>query len=119
MTTATRNFTIVLVCCVVGATLQRVVSSVPSAKNMQTQTVERLFHVAPPGPQDSRYAYVPFDVLPHAVRIRISYQYDRAKGANTIDIGLLDARSSNSDTDPKGFRGWSRGRRPQLLISTG
>jgi predicted metal-dependent phosphoesterase TrpH len=84
---------------------------------MQTQTVERLVHVAPPGPRDSRYAYVPFDVPSHAARIKISYQYERLNGANTIDIGLFDARSSNSDTDPKGFRGWSGGRRSEFFIS--
>ncbi|MDQ3254704.1 MAG: CehA/McbA family metallohydrolase [Acidobacteriota bacterium] len=85
--------------------------------NMQARTVERHVHLAPPGANDSRYAYVPFDVPPHAVRVSVSYQYDRAQGANTIDIGLFDARSTGSDTDPRGFRGWSGGRRSEFSIS--
>jgi predicted metal-dependent phosphoesterase TrpH len=96
---------------------RRVVTSVPNVKNIQTQTTERLVHVAPPGPRDSRYVYVPFDVPSHAARIKISYQYERANGANTIDIGLFDERSTSSDTDPQGFRGWSGGRRSEFFIS--
>ena len=61
--------------------------------------------------------YIPFDVPAHAVRISVSYQYDRANGANTIDIGLFDARSTGSDTDPRGFRGWSGGRRSEFFVS--
>jgi hypothetical protein len=79
--------------------------------------VERHIHINPPGANESRYVYVPFDVGPHAVRINISYQYDRAKGANTIDIGLFDERSTGSDTDPRGFRGWSGGRRSEFFVS--
>ena len=87
----------------------------------QTQTTTRVVHIVPPGPNDSRYTYIPFDVPPQAVRIGISYQYDRANGTNTIDIGLFDARSSGSDTDPdsdpRGFRGWSGGRRSEFFVS--
>ena len=61
--------------------------------------------------------YIPFDVPAHAVKISVTYQYDRANGANTIDIGLFDARSTGSDTDPRGFRGWSGGRRSEFFVS--
>jgi len=88
-----------------------------SVGSAQALAVERRVHINKPGPKDSRYAYVPFDVPPHAVRINVSYQYDRANGANTIDIGLFDARSTGSDIDPHGFRGWSGGRRPEFFIS--
>src|SRR5438093_12573174 len=80
-------------------------------------TVERRIHINPPGPNESRYVYVPFEVGPHAVRISISYQYEHANGANTLDIGLFDERSTSSDTDPRGFRGWSGGRRSEFFVS--
>src|SRR6266536_4120450 len=107
--------TLVLVSFVSGATPRRVTASPGSI--LQTQTVERRVHLTPVGANDSRYAYVPFDVPPHTVRISISYQYDRANGANTIDIGLFDSRSTGSGTDPRGFRGWSGGRRSEFFIS--
>ena len=75
------------------------------------------FMSSAPGANDSRYMYIPFDVPSHAVKISVSYQYDRANGANTIDIGLFDARSTGSDTDPRGFRGWSGGRRSDFFVS--
>ena len=79
--------------------------------------VERRVHINPPGANDSRYAYVPFDVPPGAVRISVSYQYDRANNANAIDIGLFDARGTGSDADPHGFRGWSGGKRSEFFVS--
>ena len=118
MLTITRIITLALVCCVLGAALlPRLALGVPGSTNMQARTFERHVHLAPPGANDSRYAYIPFDVPGHALRISISYQYDRAKGANTIDIGLFDARSTSADTDPRGFRGWSGGRRSEFFVS--
>jgi len=117
MLTTARLITLALLCCVLGHSAPQPVSIRPEPKNIRTQTVERLVQLKPPGADDSRYYYIPFDVPPNAVRINISYQYDRAKGANTIDIGLFDARSTGSDTDPRGFRGWSGGRRSEFFIS--
>lgn len=117
MLAATRLIAISLVCCAQAVTAPNSISRVPSSKKIETRTIERLVSIDPPGVNDSRYVYVPFEVPPRAVRIKINYQYDRAKGANTIDIGLFDARSSNSDTDRKGFRGWSGGRRSEFFIS--
>lgn len=84
---------------------------------VQAPTFERVVHVPAPGGNDSRYMYIPFDVPSHAVKVSVSYQYDRANGENTIDIGLFDARSTGSDTDPRGFRGWSGGRRSDFFVS--
>src|SRR3990172_1340667 len=109
--------TIALICSAHVATASHPVTRVTVSKVVRVQTVERLVHINPPGPKDSRYTYVPFEVPPHAIRIQINYQYDRAKGANVIDIGLFDARSSSSGTDPKGFRGWSGGRRSEFFVS--
>ena len=84
---------------------------------VQNPAFERVVHVRAPGENDSRYLYIPFAVPAHAVKVSVSYQYDQANGANTIDIGLFDARSTGSDTDPRGFRGWSGGRRSEFFIS--
>jgi hypothetical protein len=116
--TATRFITFALIGCFIGAApAPHTVLGLPRSVNVQARTFERVVHLAPPGANDSRYAYVPFDVPPRAVRISISYQYERADGANTIDIGLFDARSTGSDTEPRGFRGWSGGRRSEFFIS--
>jgi len=117
MLATARLITLALICCVLGLSAPQPVSIRPDPKNIQTRTVERRVHLDPPGADTSRYFYIPFDVPPNAVRINISYQYDRANGANTIDIGLFDARSTGSDTDPRGFRGWSGGRRSEFSIS--
>ncbi len=117
MQTITRLITLALLCCALGATTPRVVTGVQDSKNTRTRTVERLVHLSPLGANDSRYVYVPFDVPPNAVRVSVSYQYDRAQGASTIDIGIFDARSTGSDTDPRGFRGWSGGRRSEFFVS--
>ena len=115
MTTRLIIFSLFL--CAFPATAARVATSNPNTTTLQTKTIERSVHLDAPSPGSSRYAYVPFDVSPRAVRITISYQYDHTGGANTIDIGLFDARSSGSDTDRRGFRGWSGGSRSEFFIS--
>src|SRR6185436_5235785 len=109
------RLTTLTVCCALASTTSLIASAAPHASS--NRTTERRIHIAPPGPNDSRYAYVPFDVPPHAVRIKVSYQYDRAQETNTIDIGLFDARFSGKDTDARGFRGWSGGRRSEFFVS--
>ncbi len=108
---------LVLICCVIEATTPHVVCGAPVSRNRQTRVLDRMIHLAPLGANDSRYVYVPFDVPPNATRVSVSYQYERANGANTIDIGLFDARSTGSDSDPRGFRGWSGGRRSEFSVS--
>jgi hypothetical protein len=87
--------------------------------SQQTRTIERLVHIDPPKAGDSRYTYIAFTVPTHTTNIEVSYQYDRAGGSNTIDIGLFDARSTGTDRDPRGFRGWSGGRRSEFFVSRG
>ena len=101
----------------VFATAAQVALGGSGSTKTQAPAFEKVVHVPAPGVNDSRYMYIPFDVPSHAVRISVSYQYDRANGANTIDIGLFDARSTGSDTDPRGFRGWSGGRRSEFFVS--
>jgi PHP domain/PHP-associated len=115
--TPTHFIVIALVCSVVGIRPLDSATAVPVAKNTNIQTLERHVHINPPGDNDSRYAYVPFDVPTKVVRISINYQYDRANDANAIDIGLFDSRATGSDADPRGFRGWSGGKRSEFFVS--
>lgn len=70
----------------------------------QARTLE--LEVTPPGPEESLYRYVPFEVPRGTGRVRVSYAYDHQ--ANTVDIGLFDSA---------GFRGWSGGRRDAFFVS--
>src|SRR5688500_11225040 len=117
LTGAHSTFIAVALLFLVLAGIGQMVATANPGPTTKTQTITRVVHLAPTGPKDSRYFYVPFDVPKHAVRISVSYQYDRARDTNTIDIGLFDARSTGSDTDPRGFRGWSGGRRSEFFAS--
>jgi hypothetical protein len=88
-------------------------------QSAHTQTTERVVHVAPFGANGARYVYVPFDVPRGAVRVRVSYDYAREGGANTLDLGVFDARSDGPgpSVSARGFRGWSGGRRAEFFIS--
>ena len=108
---------VALVFCLLGSRPAHSVTAVSIAKKTKVVTLDRHVHINPPGPNDSRYAYIPFDVPPRAVRINVSFKYDRANNANTIDIGLFDAHGTGSDADPRGFRGWSGGRRSEFFLS--
>lgn len=57
----------------------------------------------------SRYVYVPFDVPEGTTRVDFEYAYDRANGANVIDLGLLEPGSLALGTTA--FRGWTGGER--------
>src|ERR671913_1960047 len=79
----------------------------------RTQTVERVIRVAPFGADGARYVYVPFEVPRGAVRVHVSYDYAREGGANTLDLGVFDARADGprGEVGARGFRGWSGGGR--------
>lgn len=86
----------------------------------QTQTMEKRVHIKPPGAGESRYYYVPFEVPAGASRVSISYDYDRANDANTLDLGLFDARSTEAtarNENADGFRGWSGGRHRTISVA--
>ncbi|HEX7317223.1 MAG TPA: CehA/McbA family metallohydrolase [Pyrinomonadaceae bacterium] len=110
--TATRLLVAALCCA-----LAFVAVNARASKSTQTQTVERVVHVAPFRAGESRYVYVPFDVPRGASRVHVSYEYPREGGANTLDLGVFDARFGGTDADSRGFRGWSGGRRAEFFIS--
>lgn len=57
----------------------------------------------------TRYLYVPFDVPAGTTRVEFEYAYDRANGANVIDLGLMEPGSLALGTTA--FRGWTGGER--------
>jgi predicted metal-dependent phosphoesterase TrpH len=81
------------------------------------QRIEKRFKIARPKADSERYVYIPFEVPANAVRLNIEIIYDRAGGANALDLGLFDARSTGEAVDQKGFRGWSGGRRSSISIA--
>jgi hypothetical protein len=115
MPTATRSLMLVLLCCALAPAAAN--ARAPKAAN--TRTTERAVHVAPFGADGPRYVYVPFDVPRGAVRVRVAYDYAREGGANTLDLGVFDARSDGpgAEVSARGFRGWSGGRRSEFFIT--
>ena len=61
-----------------------------------------------------RYAYVPFAVPPGTTHLTLTYRYDRAGGANAVDLGLYEPGSL--DTGTQSFRGWSGGARDRIEV---
>jgi hypothetical protein len=82
-----------------------------------TRAIVRTIHIDQPKPDAPRYIYVPFEVASSTKRINISYNYDRAYGLNTLDLGLFDPRFTGKAGDLSGFRGWSAYRRSEVFVS--
>jgi hypothetical protein len=69
-------------------------------------------------PQDraaGRYQYVPFDVPAGTTRLTFGYAYDRAGGANVLDLGVFEP--GPLDLGSPAFRGWSGGERKTVTIT--
>jgi len=71
-------------------------------------------HFTPRDQQVARYMYVPFDVPRDTSRIGVSFRYDRADGANVIDLGLFEPGPLTLGTTA--FRGWSGGARDGISV---
>jgi hypothetical protein len=76
------------------------------------QTMTR--HFTPRDQQLGRYQYVPFDVPAGTTKIGVSYAYDRAGGANVIDLGVYEP--GPLDLATRSFRGWSGGEQASVSI---
>jgi hypothetical protein len=106
-----------LIACVFVFALASTVATKVEPKTTRTHAISKTLHIDPPKNGESRYRYVPFQVLPNTRRIAINYEYDHSNGSNALDIGLFDSRSTESFGDLSGFRGWSGGRRAEFFVS--
>src|SRR6476469_8868618 len=63
-----------------------------------------------------RYQYAPFVVPAGTTRLTVAYAYDKAGGANVVDLGLFEPGSLDFGTP--GFRGWSGGSASEIVVGT-
>ena len=80
-----------------------------------TGRVSLVKHFTPADRASGRYLSVPFDVLPGAQRLKISYEYDKANGENTVDLGLFEPGSTEIGT--RAYRGYSGGSKTTVAIN--
>lgn len=64
--------------------------------------------------QLARYVYLPFDVPAGTGSLDLSYDYDRAGGLNTIDLGLYEP--DGSPPAGRAQRGWSGGAQTHIHV---
>jgi predicted metal-dependent phosphoesterase TrpH len=72
-------------------------------------------HYTPQDRESGRYQYVPVDVPAGATRLTLDLRYDRAGGANVVDLGLFEP--GPLDLGTPAFRGWSGGERAGVTLS--
>ena len=87
----------------------------PSPVTSQARREQRLHYTA----QDrevGRYQYVPVVVPEGATRLTVAYAYDKAGGANVVDLGLYEPGSLDLGTPA--FRGWSGGAASEIVVGT-
>ena len=70
--------------------------------------------VTPADREHDRYVYVPFDVPAGTIELRVRYEYDRADGRNTIDLGIFEPGSLAIGTTA--MRGYSGGSKTEVTI---
>ena len=63
-----------------------------------------------------RFQYVPVRVPAGTTRLRIAYAYDKAGGANVVDLGLFEPGPLEDGTPA--FRGWSGGAASEIAVGT-
>jgi hypothetical protein len=78
----------------------------------EAQTITRRY--TPEHRDRDRYVYVPFEVPAGATELRLRYEYDRANGQNTIDLGLFEPGSLEIGTTA--MRGYSGGAKSEVTI---
>ena len=64
-----------------------------------------------------RYQYAPFAVPEGATHLSVAYSYDKAGGANVVDLGLFEP--GPLDLGTPAFRGWSGGAASEITVGTG
>jgi hypothetical protein len=78
----------------------------------ERQTMTR--HYTRADRERDRYVYVPFDVPADTTELRVGYDYDRADGQNTVDLGIFEP--GPLDLGTSAMRGYSGGSKSQVRI---
>ena len=73
-------------------------------------------HYTAPDREVGRYQYVPVRVPAGTTRLSVAYAYDKAGGANVVDLGLFEPGSLDLGTPA--FRGWSGGAASEITVGT-
>src|SRR6187397_514708 len=90
-------------------------TSAPSPAAPAARREQRLHYTA----QDrevGRYQYVPVRVAAGTNRLTVAYAYDKAGGANVVDLGLFEPGSLDLGTPA--FRGWNGGAASEIAVGT-
>ena len=85
----------------------------PAGASAERRTVTVRY--TPADRESGRYRYVPFDVPAGTARIAFGYAYDRAGGANVVDLGILEPGAVDLGTPA--FRGWTGGERTEAFLA--
>jgi hypothetical protein len=72
-------------------------------------------HYTPADREAARYQYVPVRIGEGTTRIGIASHYDKAAGANAVDVGLFEPGPLALGT--RAFRGWSGGARDNVVVA--
>jgi hypothetical protein len=83
------------------------------AADPDPQTVTR--HYTQQDQQAKRYVYIPVSVPEGTTSLTVSYKYDRAGGANTVDLGLYEPGPLTLGT--KALRGYSGGAQSTVTVA--
>ena len=98
----------------VGVVISLAAAAMPAAAAANPAARVIKVHYTPQDKSDGRYQYVPFDVPAGTSRLAFSYRYDKANGANAVDIGLFEP--GPLDLGSPAFRGWSGGDREGATV---
>jgi hypothetical protein len=100
---------------ILGAVLVAAAAAPPHGRAADPARRVVKVHYTPPDRAAGRYQYVPFEVPAGTTRLTVSYAYDRAGGANVVDLGLYEP--GPLDLGSAAFRGWSGGARESATLT--
>ncbi len=100
--------------CALAVAVAALIGGAVAAVGTETTVITR--HYTPADRVSGRYQYVPFDVPAGTTSINIEQVYDKAGGANAVDLGLVEPGSL--DLGSRALRGWSGGARSVIALTT-
>lgn len=92
-------------------------AAVPSPRPSSSARREQRLHYTRQDREVGRYQYLPVTVPAGTTRLTIVFSYDKAGGANVLDLGLFEP--GPLDLGTPAFRGWSGGAASEVTIRQG